>query len=69
MKRLIIVDDSERPDTYYIIEVLKRRLQESLNLEDPYDPDFAEDAYLDMYQEEEKMKLLTAIEEFTQGND
>jgi len=69
MKRLIIIDEVERPDTYYLIEAIKRRLLEALDLEDPYDPEFTEDPYLDMFEEAEKQQLLKAIEEFIGGSD
>jgi hypothetical protein len=69
MKRLILIDEAERPDTYYLIEALKRRLLEALDMEDPYDPEFADDPYLDMFDEDEKQALLAAVEEFTSGND
>jgi hypothetical protein len=69
MKRLILIDEAERPDTYYLIEAVKRRLLEALDLEDPYDPEFAEDPYLDMFEEEEKQALLKAIEDFVGLSD
>lgn len=69
MKKLILIDEAERPDTYYLIEAVKRRLLEALDLEDPYDPEFAEDPYLDMFEEDEKQRLLQAIEEFIGASD
>lgn len=64
MKRLILIDEMERPSTYYLLKALERRLEESLDLEDPYDPEFQDDPYLDMYDEEVKLEFLSQIKKF-----
>lgn len=64
MKRLILIDEKERPSTYYLLKAVERRLEESLNLEDPYDPECADDPYLDMYEEDQKLELLSTIKRF-----
>lgn len=64
MKKLVVIDEFERPSTFLLLKSLERRLEESLDLEDPYDPEFQDDPYLDMYEEDQKMDLLSAIRKF-----
>lgn len=64
MKKLILVDEAERPSTFYLLKAIERRLEEACDMEDPYDPEYQDDPYLDMYEEEDKLTLLAAIKRF-----